>query len=162
MSRLDVRAGQKFGMLTFHYRCSPNKFGHPRGLFSCDCGGRKSIKELSAVVNRYTCSCGCLHLAKIAKGNPKHGQYGTREYHSWSAMIQRCCNPKNPAYRNYGARGIAVCQRWMAFKNFLSDMGTRGEGLSIDRIDNNGNYEPSNCRWATRAVQNSNTRRSRK
>jgi hypothetical protein len=83
---------------------------------------------------------------------------GTPTYHSWSNMIQRCTNPKHHRYANYGGRGIAVCERWREFANFLADMGVKPPGHSIERKDNNGNYEPGNCKWATFAEQSHNTR----
>lgn len=90
------------------------------------------------------------------------GRSQTREYKIWAAMKRRCCDPKLICYENYGARGIAVCERWKSFENFLADMGPRPSSEhSIDRVNNDGNYEPSNCRWATRQVQNSNMRRNR-
>lgn len=89
-----------------------------------------------------------------------HGYSRTPEYTVWAMMIQRCCNPKHVAYVNYGGRGITVCERWRnSFCAFLADMGFRPNGLSIDRIDNDGNYEPGNCRWATDQQQSFNRRR---
>lgn len=88
-----------------------------------------------------------------------HGMDGTSEYHTWQAMIKRCHNPNDKAYKNYGARGISVCDRWRdSFVNFYADMGGRPEGLSLDRINNDGNYEPGNCRWANQATQHENRR----
>jgi hypothetical protein len=84
----------------------------------------------------------------------------SREYSSWNAMIQRCTNPNEIGYKNYGGRGISVCERWFDFANFFADMGARPDRMTLDRIDVNGNYEPSNCRWATYSDQLRNRRRS--
>lgn len=85
-----------------------------------------------------------------------HGMTGTKTYNSWVAMISRCTRPENKRYKNYGGRGIKVCERWMKFINFYTDMGERPKGKTLDRIDVNGNYEPSNCRWASSDIQYSN------
>lgn len=80
----------------------------------------------------------------------------------WRAMIWRCTSPQCPAYKNYGGRGITVCERWLSYDNFVADMGVPPAGLTLDRIDNDGNYEPSNCRWATRKEQSANQRARRR
>jgi hypothetical protein len=85
-------------------------------------------------------------------------QKRTTEYQRWHSMRKRCLDPNCPAYKNYGGRGIRICKRWQHYKNFLSDMGRCPPGKSLDRINNDGDYEPSNCRWATPSQQNRNRR----
>ena len=127
-----------------------------RWLFLCDCGNiTESI--ITNVTQGRTKSCGCLRKAN----SKKHGMWGTSTYRIWNAMIQRCENPKNPYYAYYGGRGIKVHNAWKNFACFLKDVGERPSGLTLDRIDNNGNYTPSNVRWVSRRTQSRNTRATR-
>jgi hypothetical protein len=107
-------------------------------------------------LKRLYCSRSCgNHSSK----NKRHGYSGTREHAAWLDLRNRCRNPGVHNYDRYGARGITVCERWDVFENFLADMGPRpGKGYSVERIDNDGNYEPSNCKWATKHEQNRNRR----
>lgn len=126
------------------------------GIFQCKCGNLFE-STLSSVRNNQTKTCGCLR--KENSGKRTHGFSRTRIYNIWKTMIQRCTNKRNIHYKNYGARGISVCERWLSFPNFEEDMNKEADNnLSIDRINVNGNYEPSNCRWATSSTQSKNTR----
>jgi len=124
---------------------------------SCSCGGTTTVRSDSFLDGRPNKSCGC-YLLERNISNATHKQSRTRTYHCWSMMKQRCLNPKVKFYPHYGGRGIAVCPEWMVFENFYADMGEMPVGLSLDRIDPNGNYCKENCRWATSKEQNNNKR----
>lgn len=153
--------GQRFGRLV---ALMPNHTG-PRGTHwkcECDCG-TIIVRRIGFLTSGDVKSCGCLKIeAAIATGhaNRKHGQTKTRFYGVWSAMIRRCYNNHTRHYPHYGGRGIKVCKRWRKFENFMADMGTNPPGLTLDRIDNDGDYSPGNCRWTTRAEQARNTRKA--
>ena len=157
MPRFKDLAGQRFGRLIAVELAGRTSDGRRlRWMCRCDCGQTTSVRagDLSAGYSR---SCGCLNTetsAERGRASATHGLSQSTTYHIWDAMVQRCHNPKRKDYPSYGGAGIAVCERWRVFANFLADMGERPPGLSIDRHPNgNGNYEPGNCRWATGAEQ---------
>jgi hypothetical protein len=154
-------AGKKFGRLTV-VRRGKNNGHYVMWLCACRCGGRV-ITRGSSLTSGNTRSCGCMQrdaVSRIKHGHCRNGD--SKTYRSWSAMHARCTNPGDQAYDRYGGRGIKVCRRWLRFENFLADMGERPVGKTLDRYpDNDGDYKPSNCRWATPRQQQLNRGRRR-
>lgn len=143
--------------LGYLYPNSESKTKRKFGLYKCMCGVEFK-SQTRHIDSEATKSCGCYNKIKATK----HGLNQHRLYGTWTGMINRCNNTKNSNFNRYGARGITVCERWMDVTNFIEDMyPTFEEGLSIDRINTHGNYEPSNCRWTTPIIQSRNTKKIR-
>lgn len=135
---------------------------HARWMCHCDCGNETSV--LSHVLkNGDQKSCGCYSVERAHYRNRTHGLYGTLMYNRWNGMMDRCYCPTNPGFKYYGGRGIKVCERWHNPANFYADMGDPPfEGATLDRINNDGDYEPGNVRWATLSQQNQNRRKPKR
>lgn len=158
--QIPININSKYGMLTVMKRDGSTEGGHAMYLCKCDCGTIKRIYGVG-LNNKRTVSCGCKRRSLGGK-NKTHGLTKTRIYSIWSGMKARCLNRRDDAYKYYGGRGIAICERWLSFENFLLDMGKEHTiGLTLERIDNNGNYEPSNVKWATLVEQANNKRNNR-
>lgn len=152
--------GRRFGKLVVIERdlISPSKDFHKRWWCSCDCGNRKSVVA-SYLRDGRVVTCGCGRKTRLGDFTRSHGKSDTGAYNSWVGARSRCHNPSNPNFQWYGGRGITMCQRWRdSFSAFLEDMGDRPPGTTIDRINNDGDYTPGNCRWVTQEANCGNTR----
>jgi hypothetical protein len=158
--------GQKFNMLTAVRFTKVSPGGQAYWLFRCDCGNEKEVRANHAKTGQIK-SCGCSTSELMSQNGSKHGHYkgdvATPEYSAWTQAKQRCHSPTHQSFFRYGARGIAMCDRWRdgdgglsGFECFIADMGLRPEGGTLDRIDNDKGYSPDNCRWVSMKVQGRN------
>ena len=165
MSKPNVLTGKRFGRWTVLRRAENNQKGNTMWLCRCECGKEAIVAGYSLTGGRSK-SCGCLHNDILSEENRKkkriHGETHTRLYNIWRGMRSRCNNGKNAHYKDYGGRGISVCEEWEndyeAFRDWALENGYE-EQLTIDRINNDMGYTPENCRWTTMSVQNTNRRR---
>lgn len=162
MPKLIDMTGLVFGRLTVTGKAEPDGNGLTRWTCLCSCGTSVTVRGQDLRRGRQQ-SCGCQKAEKTARRNYKHGQKGTRLHRIWKNMKSRCYNPSVPSFKDYGARGIVLCDEWResfaAFYQWATENGY-SDDKSIDRIDVNGNYCPANCRWVTRAEQSRNTRQN--
>jgi len=156
MGKYNDLTGQKFGRLTVIKDVGRNKSHKVLWLCKCECGNTKIING-NSLKNGSTISCGCYQKERAKETQTTHGMEGTRIYRIWKNIKVRCLYPKAINYKWYGGRGIKICDKWLKFEGFYEDMYlTYKEGLSIDRINSDGNYCKENCKWSTKIEQANN------
>lgn len=161
MGKIIDLTGQRFGRLRALECVGFDKRHNRRWRCACDCG-QGTVTITTKLRSGKKRSCGCLPRASVTQRNLTHGLRYAPEYRAWNQLRSRCSNPSNKHFKHYGGRGIRCCERWSSFENFYADMGPKPSPQhSIDRVNNDGNYEPGNCRWATRLEQANNTSATR-
>ena len=158
MKKIEIKKGDRYSRLVIikELPVMVHPSGRTRRIFECkcDCGNITSVTKDNLRSKNHTLSCGCLGKQRRAESLTTHGMYKKDSYRTWKSMRQRCLNPNTPLFKNYGGRGIKICDRWLkSFENFYEDMGERPKGMSIDRINNNKGYSFKNCRWADSITQ---------
>jgi hypothetical protein len=156
--KTEIKLGNKFGKLTIVKdlgMVQMNNRTRHCAIVKCACGFEK-LARVSSLTTGAMKSCGCTAHEKLYKFVYKHGMHETKIFKLWSGMFSRCYNTKHLAYKYYGKRGILICKRWHKFVNFYADMGDRPNGKTLDRINNDKGYSPSNCKWSTYKEQANN------